>query len=468
MSAPPVGVKAVIKEVLRTRSGVAAFILLALIIGMAVITPFYAPYNVVKTWNDPKAWVLNPRSAAPEWVEFFYGKRMPRTIILERADFKKSYTTLTSQQVTIKKINLRASFNYQYDDFPSEFKIVLNASTSKSIRVDLSLTRPDGDKVALISTSLSSENPTLTLDSGGDEMKKAAEQYVLSVTGNRSSIILPQVVFFAQKGENIGSPSGAEVLKGRYRITAECVTTDVNGDVDIQFIAYGRVFGLAGTDSKRRDLLVGILWGAPVALAFGLIAAVAVTLIQMFFGVISGYFGGKTDVLIQRVAELMMIIPFLPILILVSFIYKTTIWTLLAIIVGLSLVGSTTKVIRSMVPQIKEEQYILAAISYGASSWRIIFRHIIPRVLPYTLSIIAMAVPSYIFLEAALSFLGLGDPVLPTWGKILGDAQAAGAAYHGYWWWVLIPAGCIGVTAAAFALLGYAFDRIVNPRLREM
>ncbi|RLI18371.1 ABC transporter permease, partial [Candidatus Bathyarchaeota archaeon] len=206
----------------------------------------------------------------------------------------------------------------------------------------------------------------------------------------------------------------------------------------------------------------------PVALAFSLTAAVVSTLIQTLFGILSGYLGGRVDEVIQRFTEFMMIIPMLPIMILISFVYRISIWTLLVIVIVFSLVGSTTKVVRSMVPQIKEESYILAAISYGASPWRIMFLHIFPRVLPYTFSILALSVPGYVFLEAALSYLGLGDPVLPTWGRILGDAYTSGAAYYGYWWWILIPAGCIMMTALAFALLGYAFDKVVNPRLREM
>ena len=174
------------------------------------------------------------------------------------------------------------------------------------------------------------------------------------------------------------------------------------------------------------------------------------------------------DEIIQRITEILMIIPVLPILILISFIYRIDIWTLLLVIVALSPLGYTTKVTRSMAPQIKEEQYVLAAISYGASSWRIIFKHILPRVVPYIFSTIALSVPSYIFLEAALSILGLGDPVRPTWGKILSDAWEYGAAYQGYWWWIILPAAAIGLTAVAFALLGYAFDKVINPRLREM
>lgn len=471
MSRPtaPVGLKSVFKEVLRTKSGIVAFALLIFISALAIIVPFYAPYNVVKAWNNPQAWLDNPRAAAPEWIEILIGKKLPKTLIFSTNDNLRKEVSRTQVGASqLKNIIVSAKIKYNYDDFPSDLKIELKASSSRGMRVDVTLYRPDGDTITLLSRVITPEKPEITIDSSSDILKKAALRYVINTIGEKPTALIPLTVFFAKKDKGLLNPDKASVLKGRYRIELKATTLDPNGDVDAKFVLYGKIFGLAGTDSKRRDLMVGILWGAPVALAFGLIAAVAVTVIQAFFGVISGYFGGRVDDIIQRFTEVMMIIPILPILILISFLYRITIWALLVIVIGFSLVGGTTKVVRSMVPQIKEEQYVLAATSYGAGSWRIIFKHIFPRILPYMLSLIALAVPGYVFLEAALSFLGLGDPVLPTWGKILGDAYSGGAAYHGYWWWILIPAFFIGLTATAFALLGYALDKIVNPKLREM
>ena len=357
-------------------------------------------------------------------------------------------------------------FDYYYDDFPSEFVFNITTTSNQTVAITIRLARPDGDIINITSTTITKKQPLLLYDS---ELKDVATEYFTKATGKQLNIT-PQasVVFFAEKNENMASARSATVLKGRYVIEIIAKSTDPNGRLYAKFVLYGKIYGLAGTDSRRRDLLIGLMWGAPVALAFGLVAAMAITLIQSLLGVISGYFGGRVDNIIQRLTELMMIIPVLPILILIMFLYRVTIWVLLLIIIGFGIVGSTTKTIRSMVPSIKEEQYILAAKSYGASSWRIVFRHVFPRVLPYTFSLIALGVPAYIFLEASLSYLGLGDPVLPTWGKILGEAQAANAAYFGYWWWIILPAVCIMITATAFALLGYAFDKIVNPRLREI
>jgi peptide/nickel transport system permease protein len=184
-------------------------------------------------------------------------------------------------------------------------------------------------------------------------------------------------------------------------------------------------------------------------------------------GTLSAWYGGLVDEVVQRITDIYMILPFLPILITISVIYKINIWALLAIVVALSIFGGATKTARSMTLQIMSEPYIEAAISYGASRRRIMLLYILPRLLPYTMANIVLSVPSYVFLEAALSLLGLGDPVMPTWGKIISDSFEGGAVVHGLWWWVLIPSSLIIITAIAFALIGLALDKVVNPRLRE-
>ena len=475
MSAPPLGAKAVFKEVLRTNSGRAAIALLAAIVSLALLVPFYAPYDVVKLWNDRRAWMDNPPCAAPEWVQYFTDRKLPKTIIGEPDDFiKKRYVSeIVANRTVIPMVLIIMIyfFDYDYDEFPnflSPFILHIEPLTNQTVSVTVTLTRPDKEEVELLLNYPLSK--PIDLRETDDPVKEAARELFIRACGQPpSEQIRPHIVLFAEKGPDMNDPTKARVLKGEYKISINAmILGDPNADLVAKFALYGRIFGMAGTDYNRRDLLIGLLWGAPVALAFGMVAAVAVTLIQTLLGVISGYFGGRIDEAIQRATELMMVIPILPIIILIFFIYGSNIWILLALLVIFGVVGSTTKTVRSMVPSIKAEQYILAAKSYGASSWRIIFKHVLPRVLPYTFANIALGVPGYIFLEASLSLLGLGDPTLPTWGKILSDAELHKAAYYGYWWWVVLPAACIGITATAFALLGYAFDKVVNPRLREL
>ena len=128
--------------------------------------------------------------------------------------------------------------------------------------------------------------------------------------------------------------------------------------------------------------MVGLLWGAPVALAFGTVAAVVIVVLQTFLGALATWYGGWWDEVVQRAADVLLIIPLLPILLLIAIVYSPSIWYILLVLVAFGFVGTTTKVARSIVLQVKEEAYIEAAISYGASRSRILLKHILPRLMP--------------------------------------------------------------------------------------
>jgi len=134
----------------------------------------------------------------------------------------------------------------------------------------------------------------------------------------------------------------------------------------------------------------------------------------------------------------------------------------------LSIFGAAIKNYRSIFMQIKESPYVEAARAYGAKDGRIIVRYLVPRIIPMLIPALVTLIPGYVFLEASLAVLGLGDPVLPTWGKVINDAQANGALFQGYYYWVLEPAVLLMITGLAFALVGFALDRIFNPRLRGL
>jgi peptide/nickel transport system permease protein len=115
---------------------------------------------------------------------------------------------------------------------------------------------------------------------------------------------------------------------------------------------------------------------------------------------------------------------------------------------------------------VKESPYIEAAQAYGATNTRIIFNYLVPRIIPTLIPNLVTLVPAFVFLEAALALLGLGDPVMPTWGKIINDARLNGALYQGNYYWMLEPSILLMLTGLAFSLLGFSLDRVFNPRLR--
>jgi peptide/nickel transport system permease protein len=257
-------------------------------------------------------------------------------------------------------------------------------------------------------------------------------------------------------------------LNGTYELNIDGVAFEKGSDLDAELVVYGEVYGLAGTDHLRRDLMVAILWGMPIALAFGLVAALGTTILTMIIAAISVWYGGWLDDLIQRITEVNLVLPFLPILIMVGTFYSRSIWVILGVTILLSIFGAQIKTYRANFMQVKESSYIEAAKAYGASSPRLVFNYLIPRIIPLLIPGLVIAIPTYVFLEASLALLGLGDPVLPTWGKIIQDAESNGALYQGLYYWVLEPAVLLMVTGLAFAMVGFALDRIFNPRLREM
>jgi peptide/nickel transport system permease protein len=237
--------------------------------------------------------------------------------------------------------------------------------------------------------------------------------------------------------------------------------------IDSEIILGGKVYGIMGTDDLRRDLAIGLLWGAPVALFIGLTVSVAAVFIGLLYGVVAGYKGNRTDEGLMRINDLFYSLPTLPILVILSVTVGSNIFLITGFLVIFGWVGMA-KISRSLALQIKNLQYVEAAKLMGQSDTKIIFKHVIPQLLPLTFATIAISVPGAILGEAALSFLGLGDPSIPTWGQILHDAHSAGAMSRGLWWWMVPPGMMIAITGLAFVLIGNALDTIVNVRARRM
>jgi len=221
-------------------------------------------------------------------------------------------------------------------------------------------------------------------------------------------------------------------LKGTYKLVITGTTFEKDSTFDAVFVFLGQVYGLAGTDMSRRDLMIPLLWGAPIALAFGLIASMGTLILTMIIAAIGAWYGSWVDAVIQRITEINLVLPFLPILIMVGTFFSRSIWVIMGAAILLSIFTGQIKSYRAIFMQVRESMYIEAARAYGASDFRIIFKYLVPRMIPLLLPGLVSAVPSFVFLEATLAVLGLGDPVLPTWGKVINDAEANGALYKGY------------------------------------
>jgi peptide/nickel transport system permease protein len=224
---------------------------------------------------------------------------------------------------------------------------------------------------------------------------------------------------------------------------------------------------LLGTNDVGNDIFSELLYGTRVSLLIGVIAAFFSIFLGCLVGVVAGYYGGKIDSFLMRLVDLVLVIPFLPLMILLAAFIGPSFWNIVLVISLISW-ASPARVIRSQVLTLKTKGYVEAARSIGTSVRVILTRHILPGVIPIALSQFVMAASHAILIEASLSFLGLGDPFTKSWGTILYYAQARGAFLTDAWiWWILPPGLLITTLVIGFAFTGYSLEEILNPRLRK-
>jgi peptide/nickel transport system permease protein len=220
-----------------------------------------------------------------------------------------------------------------------------------------------------------------------------------------------------------------------------------------------------GTNDIGQDILSELIHGARISLTIGIVASLVAMVIGTTVGLLAGYYPKRLGKILMRVVDLVLIIPFLPLLILLAaYLGRSLINTVL--IIGVLIWAGTARVIRSHVLTIVQQDYVLAARTIGASDLHIILMHILPQVLLLAVGQFIQATSGAILLEAALSFLGLGDPLQKSWGTVLYWAQVRGVFLTPAWrWWVLPPGLLISLAALGFALLGFALEQVINPRL---
>jgi peptide/nickel transport system permease protein len=437
-------------EIRRYPSAIAG---LAIIVGL-IIVAIYAmvsiPYSeAIRLWRAGEGvWQDNPRLARPLWANWFTATKLPATKVLNSAEMPEVKTSEPFGEGD--DIFITLEFDYPYDAFPQDLIVYFTARyVEKQPHLYMTWLTPDGREIRL-----------------GEMSTRRSDQFRITQDDRlrrRVGGVAIEQGLFAQPDVEPLVP-----LEGRYTLVVNALTFEENSDVDAKFVLYGQVHGLAGTDHRRRDLMVALLWGTPLALAFGLLAALGTTVTTMIIAATGVWFGGVVDELIQRITEVNLILPVIPILVMVGTFYDRSIWLMLGIVVLLGIFGAGIKTYRAIFLQVKEAPYIEAARSYGAGNVRIIFSYLIPRIIPLLVPQLVVLVPTYVFLEASLAVLGLGDPVMPTWGKVIDDANQNGALYNEMYYWVLEPSVLLMLTGLGFAMVGFALDRIFNPRLRGL
>lgn len=436
------------RELRRYPSALVGLAIILALLGQSLYTVIAMPYSeALDKWRGGAYWQLHPVNASPVWVDYLTGSRQARTLIVSDHQAETQRERFEGGE----RLRIPLSFDYSFDGFPSEMNLFLRSGDHEQRPfAQLAWLTPDGREISLGNYRLSDEERiSLSQD-------RSLER--------RLGGLVPHIGLLSAPD----AEQDPEVLKGHYTLLIDVVAFGPEAEIQADLVLYGRVHGIAGTDHQRRDLSVALLWGTPVALAFGLLAAVGTTITTLLIAAAGVWYRGWVDALIQRLTEVNMILPMLPILVMVGTLYSTSIWLMLGVVVLLGIFSAGIKMYRAMLLPIREAPYIEAARAYGASNARIVMRYMIPRILPVLIPTFVTLIPTFVFLEASLAVLGLGDPVLPTWGKVLNDAQSQSALYNGFYYWVVSPAILLMLTGLGFAMLGFALDRVFNPRLRNL
>lgn len=218
-----------------------------------------------------------------------------------------------------------------------------------------------------------------------------------------------------------------------------------------------------GTDLLGRDVLTGMLYGARVSLLVGGVAALCALVVGILFGAFGGYYGGKVDAILVRITELVQIVPSFLLTIVLVVVFSPTLTTIVAAI-ALASWPAVARLVRAEVLSLRERDFVHAAVTVGMTNTRIILTQILPAALPPVIVMGSLMVATAILTEAGLSFLGLSDPNMMSWGAIIGSGrEALGEASY----LTAIPGVAIMLTVISLNLVGEGLNDALNPRLRE-
>jgi peptide/nickel transport system permease protein len=481
--------KKFLKLYFKNKSGIAGLIIIVFFLSMGLLAPYLTPYDPLYTygladfrakpeWLDPSGtlprnmypvadsgftnqnslenWLITgPPSSTVAWnsSEGYSGSSYtergsgPGCIVITATN---DLDAESNDTVTLVYI-----FNYPYSP-PGRFSLGLayksEVKGNANYAVSLSLgSNETGDyllwQTATGSISQGWSTPSPPIDSNDASLKLRLFHSILVDFGEK---VFPN--------------------PGTYRIAIRVWVSGSKGSEvrvfldDIELRIWGEVFGLLGTDVYGRDIFTQLTYGSRLSFLIGILSAVIATFFGLVVGLVSGYMGGLVDELLMRINDILITIPALPLLMVIVAVIGASVYTTV-ILIGFLGWMSIARLIRSQVITLKEKTFVEAARASGGSASHIMVKHMVPSVMTMVYSQLALTVPSAIITEAALSFLGLGDPYVQTWGRMLHDVEYFNAINQ--WWWAIPPGLCIALLSLAFVLVGHGLDEVFNPKLRK-
>ncbi len=453
-----------VREILRYPSAIIGFIIISLLVIGSIYAVIALPYEKIgEEWqrNQLTGKPRSPQQARPAYTNWFRQKKLLSTLTLnsEEGDAERFEDSVNDE---IDQIVLTFTFEYDYAEFPSEMIIYLSSTfTEKRTFTALSWRTPDGREIQL-----------------KDVTTGAYEKYEITDNINLRRVMRDYEAMSTWFQVDGGSPTPhhyllfadpyaeePRVLPGEYQLVIDALTFEPGNDIQAEVILLGQVYGLAGTDYYRRDLLVPLVWGMPFALILGLGGAVSTTILSMLVAATGVWFGGWIDNLVQRITDMNLVMPVLAIAVLAYAYLGLSLWVILIVFVFLNVFGTPTKNFRAAFLQVKSSPYIEAAKAYGSGNWRIISRYMVPRLISVLVPQLVVLIPSFVFLEATLGLFNINTG-FPTWGTVIFLALSRGAMFSSRYW-VLQPIALLLLTGLGFSMFGFALERILNPRLLE-
>ncbi|MBA3976868.1 MAG: ABC transporter permease [Nitrosopumilus sp.] len=470
-----------IKLIKENKGGFIGALLLFFLMIMTCYALLFVSTQSRLQWNDPIFWSDNPKTAAPEWFNIIlkpFGYQLPEHKIF----LQKDAIVNTLNDIDFKLENNTFSYQFDYNEFPSSFDIPYTITLGEIPPIlEIYVKRPDNLEFKIYSNSLESVN---SLQNSEDSSANSVNDNITAPTLINSNTVSGRVFSSSQEVQNslseysnifkfpISGLSSEKIiysqtdsntpLKGEYEFIFSVYSFDSDTILqNLKLVIQGKVFGLLGTDEFRRDVFFGILIGTPVALFIGITVALSSSFIGLFYGLYSGYTGKKAGTFMLTIIDIFISLPTFIIFIIISIHFGRNLLFLIGLFIlfgwpGVALLNRTFSI------QIKNYPYIEASKLMGESDFKIVLRHIVPQLLPFTLANFALSVPIAILGESALSFLGFGDPSFPTWGQMLQEAHASSAETLGYWWWIVSPGLMISITSIAFILIGRSLENLVK------
>lgn len=366
--------------------------------------------------------------------------------------------------------NVTLTYSFRYVGSPTGF--YLQAAVDPAIKgsanvgLEAYLVNPDGQVFWVLDAGTS---PTIYSSSSFQTVSPRGWQLVSASTLSPSTMPWSQTIpltklpfaakLFAQQAFPHSGTYIVRVVVGLDVPSGGSATLYIS---DLRFVVFGQTFGILGTDNQGASVWSEFVYGARTSLLIGLVASVLIVAIGLMFGLVAGYFGGAFDMVLVAINDILLVIPFLPLLITLGalvFVLHINLGKIYLIILLISLLSwpGTARVIRSQTLSLKSRAYVMAAAGFGAGWQHIIFRHILPELTGILFAQLAIDVPAVIGAEAGLDFLGLGITNYPTWGNMIGLASSLFSAQNAFlWWWILPPGLGLTVLGIAFYSLGEA------------